>query len=107
MAETKLPRSAGPNPIVPSQNMKNVEIAYDLRSGGVFRVTMVVQAELSVPKPKAAQTAQMITVRFDGATAIRKSPMLCATIPTIQIIKSPPLSWILPAIGLETIKIIE
>lgn len=87
--------------------MKNVEIAYGLRLEGVFLVTMVVHAELRVPKPKAAQTAHITTVKSDGITAIKNNPTDWAMIPTIQIIISPPLSWILPAIGREIINIIE
>ena len=68
---------------------------------------MVVQAELSVPKPKAAQTAQTITVTGDGATAIKNNPMHCAIIPTTHIIKSPPLSYIFPAIRLDKTKMTE
>ena len=85
----KSPSNAGPKPIVASQNMKNVETAYERLFSEVFLVTIVVHAELRVPNPNAAQTAQITTVMLDGATAINKSPMLCAMIPTTQIIKSP------------------
>ena len=55
-------------------------------------MTIVVHAELRVPKPNAAHTAQTITVNVDGKTAIKNSPTDCATIPTTHIIISPPLS---------------
>ncbi len=53
---------------------------------------IAVQAEFKVPKPNAAQIAQIMTVMFDGITAIRNSPIDWAIIPTTQTIKSPPLS---------------
>lgn len=61
-----IPKSAGPKPIVASQNIKKVETAYDLRFWETFLVTMAVHAELRVPKPKAAHTAQTITANADG-----------------------------------------
>ena len=92
LADTKHPKSAGPNPIVASQKMKNVERAYERRCSGVFLVMIAVQAEFRVPKPKAAPIAQITTVTVEGYIAIKKSPMLCAKIPVTQTIKSPPLS---------------
>ena len=68
---------------------------------------IAVQAEFNVPKPNAAQIAQIITVMFDGITAIRNNPIDWAMIPTTQTIMSPPLSWILPANGLVTTRQIE
>ena len=65
-ADTNDPRSAGPKPIVASQNMKNVDIAYDLRCCETFLVMIAVLAELRVPNPRAAQMAQITTVMFDG-----------------------------------------
>ena len=93
--------------MLPSQNMKKVDIAYGRRFIGVFLVTMVVEAEFNVPKPSAAQTAHMKTVMLDGQYAIRNSPIDCATIPTTLTIMSPPLSCNLPATGLERINTIE
>lgn len=61
---------------------------------------IAVHAEFKVPKPKAAHTAQIMTVMFDGISAISIKPMDWATIPTTQTIMSPPLSCILPARGL-------
>ena len=72
-----------------------------------FLVIMVVQAEFSVPNPKAVPIAHRITVNVDGTIAMSRSPMLCATMPTTQTIRSPPLSWILPAIGLDKTRQIE
>ena len=72
---TKLPSNAGPKPIVASQKIKKVDNAYDLRFLDAFLVTIVVHAELNVPKPKAAQTAQIITVIFEGIHAIKKRPI--------------------------------
>lgn len=69
-----MPRNAGPKPIAASQNMKNVETAYDRRFCGVFRVTIVVHAEFNVPNPRAAQTAQITTVSADGIHAIKNNP---------------------------------
>ena len=69
--------------------MKNVDIAYGRRFADVSLVTMAVQAEFNVPKPSAAQTAQMKTVMAEGIQAIRKSPMACAMIPVKQTILSP------------------
>ena len=65
-ADTNEPRSAGPKPIVASQKMKNVDIAYDRRCSETFLVMIAVLAELSVPNPRAAHIAQIITVTFDG-----------------------------------------
>ena len=45
--------------------MKNVDTAYDLRFSDVFLVTIVVQAELRVPKPRAAHTAHIMTVTVE------------------------------------------
>ena len=72
-----------------------------------FRVTMVVQAEFNVPKPNAAQTAHINTVKSDGEYAIKNNPIAWAIIPVTHIIMSPFLSWILPAIGLEITRTIE
>lgn len=58
-ADTKLPSSAGPNPIVASQNMKNVDTAYERRLSDTLRVTIVVHAEFNVPNPRAQHTAQI------------------------------------------------
>ena len=52
-------------------------------------VTIAVQAEFRVPKPRAAQTAQMKTVIAEGIQAIKKSPIACAMIPVKQTILSP------------------
>ena len=90
--DTKLPKSAGPKPIVASQKMKNVDNAYERREIGEFLVTIVVHAEFNVPKPRATQTAHINTVICEGAQAIKKIPMLWARIPTTQIIMSPYLS---------------
>ena len=75
-ADTKLPKNAGPKPIVASQKIKNVDNAYERRETREFLVTIVVHAEFNVPKPKATQTAQIKTVQYDGAHAIKKIPML-------------------------------
>ena len=66
LADTNDPKSAGPKPIVAAQNMKNVDIAYDLRCSDTFLVMIAVLAELSVPNPRAAHIAQIMTVTFDG-----------------------------------------
>ena len=105
--DANTPSNAGPKPIVASQKMKNVETAYERRCSEIFLVTIVVQAEFKVPKPNAAHIAQITTVHVDGQNAIKNSPTACAIIPTTQTIRSPPLSWILPAIGLDNIKTTE
>ena len=92
LADTKQPNNAGPKPIVASQNMKNVESAYDLRCSGVFLVMIAVQAEFRVPKPNAAQIAHIMTVMFEGTNAISIKPIDWAMIPTTHTILSPPLS---------------
>lgn len=89
LADTKQPRSAGPKPIVASQKIKNVETAYDFLCSDAFLVTIVVHAELSVPKPSAAHTAHTNTVTVDGMTAIKNNPIACAVIPKTQISMSP------------------
>ena len=90
--DTNKPSNAGPKPMVASQNMKNVDKAYERRCSGVFLVMIAVPAEFRVPKPKAAQIAHIMTVTFEGANAISIKPIDCATIPTTQTILSPPLS---------------
>ena len=87
--------------------MKNVETAYGRRLSEVFLVTIVVQAEFKVPKPKAQHTEHIKTVTTEGIQAIKNKPIVCAIMPVTQTILSPPLSCILPAIGLDKIKTIE
>ena len=57
-----MPSNAGPKPIVASQKIKKVERAYGRLVSDEFLVTIVVQAEFKVPKPKERHTAQMSTV---------------------------------------------